>query len=182
MPPKKKVSDAEPVALATTGAARPRLHKLIISNFRSIGAAPVEIELDDIVVLVGPNNAGKSSVLRAYEIVMLHGSKDGRLAIDDFPGGIVNSKKLPQVELQTVVFDKAPGDRWIKETPEKEWLIVSHGHGAAQMWTRCVKDMTSLRAIGMIKFHGERQISPTRGARARTGLTHLHHLMLRRQR
>lgn len=123
MPPKKKALDAEPVALALTGAARPRLHKLIISNFRSIGATPVEIELDDIVVLVGPNNAGKSSVLRAYEIVMLHGSREGRLAIDDFPSGIVDPNKLPQVELQTVVFDKAPGDRWVKETETKEWLI-----------------------------------------------------------
>ncbi|MGL6457230.1 hypothetical protein [Aeromonas caviae] len=37
---------------------RPRLHKLIIQNFRSIGSQKVEIELDDIVVLVGPNNVG----------------------------------------------------------------------------------------------------------------------------
>lgn len=123
MPPKKKAPDAEPVALAPAGVSRPRLHKLIISNFRSIGTAPVEIELDDVVVLVGPNNAGKSSVLRAYEIVMLHGSREGRLAIDDFPNGIVDPKNLPQVELQTIVFDKAPGDRWIRETEKKEWLI-----------------------------------------------------------
>jgi putative ATP-dependent endonuclease of OLD family len=53
---------------------KPRLHKLIIKNFRCIGDKPVEIELDDIVVLVGPNNAGKSSILRAYEVVMSQGS------------------------------------------------------------------------------------------------------------
>lgn len=123
MPPKKKTSDTEPVALAPTGVARPRLHKLIISNFRSIGTSPVEIELDDVVVLVGPNNAGKSSVLRAYEIVMLHGSSKGRLSIDDFPNGIVDPNNLPRVELQTIVFDKAPGERWISETEAKEWLI-----------------------------------------------------------
>jgi len=48
------------VALVQEGATvnRPRLHKLIIKNFRSIGADPVEIELDNIVVLVGPNNVG----------------------------------------------------------------------------------------------------------------------------
>ena len=123
MPPKKKTIDAEPVALASAGVSRPRLHKLIISNFRSIGSTPVEIELDDVVVLVGPNNAGKSSVLRAYQIVMLHGSKEGRLSIEDFPDGIVDQKHPPQVELQTIVFDKAPGDRWIQETEAKEWLI-----------------------------------------------------------
>lgn len=44
---------------------RPRLKKLIIKNFRGIGQTPVTIELDKIVVLVGPNNAGKSSILRA---------------------------------------------------------------------------------------------------------------------
>lgn len=123
MPPKKKASDADPVSLASEGVSRPRLHKLIISNFRSIGSTHVEIELDDVVVLVGPNNAGKSSVLRAYEIVMQHGSKEGRLSIDDFPNGIVDPKNPPQVELQTIVFDNAPGDRWIRETEAKEWLI-----------------------------------------------------------
>ena len=123
MPPKKKTTDTEPIDLAPTGVSRPRLHKLIISNFRSIGSTPIEIELDDIVVLVGPNNAGKSSVLRAYQIVMQHGSKEGRLSIDDFPDGIVDTSRLPQVELQTIVFDKAPGDRWIRETEAKELLI-----------------------------------------------------------
>lgn len=123
MAAKKKAPETDPIALAPEGGARPRLHKLIISNFRSIGSTAVEIELDDVVVLVGPNNAGKSSVLRAYEIVMLHGSKEGRLIIDDFPNGIVDPNNLPQVELQTIVFDKAPGDRWIHETEAKEWLI-----------------------------------------------------------
>lgn len=102
---------------------RPRLHKLIIKNFRAIGSDPVEIELDDIVVLVGPNNAGKSSILRAYEIVMQQGSKEGKLVIDDFPKGIVESKALPEVELQTIVYDKAPGERWIQTTNNGELLI-----------------------------------------------------------
>ena len=119
----KKKSDSEPIPLAREGVGRPRLHKLIVKNFRSIGASPVEIELDDIVVLVGPNNAGKSSILRAYEIVMQQGSKEGRLIVDDFPNGIVDANNLPEVELQTIVFDKAPGDRWIQETADSEWLI-----------------------------------------------------------
>lgn len=122
MATKKKVN-SEPVALVAEGVTRPRLHRLIVKNFRSIGSSPVEIELDDIVVLVGPNNAGKSSILRAYEIVMQHGSRDGRLVIDDFPNGVVDGGNLPEVELQTIVFDRAPGDRWIHETKNKEWLI-----------------------------------------------------------
>lgn len=102
---------------------RPRLHKLTIKNFRSIGSSPIDIELDDIVVLVGPNNVGKSSILRAYEVVMQHGSKEGRLNTNDFPNGIVDPQNLPTIELHTIIHDKAPGEKWISETPEGELLI-----------------------------------------------------------
>lgn len=44
-----------------------KLAALRIRNFKLIGDSPVEILIDNIVVLVGPNNAGKSSVLDAYE-------------------------------------------------------------------------------------------------------------------
>jgi putative ATP-dependent endonuclease of the OLD family len=108
---------------------RPRLHKLIIKNFRAIGTTPVEIELDDIVVLVGPNNAGKSSILRAYEVVMRQGSKEGQLLTEDFPHGQVEPLALPEVELQTVVYDNAPGERWLGTTTVAgEWLI-------RELWT-----------------------------------------------
>lgn len=73
----------------------PRLHKLIIKNFRSIGENPVEIELDDIVVLVGANNAGKSSILKAYELVMSEGSKQCELSIEDFPNHKIVDDKYP---------------------------------------------------------------------------------------
>jgi putative ATP-dependent endonuclease of OLD family len=38
-------------------------------------------------VLVGPNNSGKSCILRAYEVVMEHGSTEGELTMNDFPKG-----------------------------------------------------------------------------------------------
>jgi putative ATP-dependent endonuclease of OLD family len=56
---------------------RPRLSKLIIKNFRAIGNKPVKIELDDIVVLVGSNNVGRSTILKAYEIAVCQGSNIG---------------------------------------------------------------------------------------------------------
>ena len=114
MPPKKKAVAAE-VAIAPSISPRPRVHKLRVSNFRCIGSNPIEVELDDIVVLVGPNNVGKSSILRAYEVVMLHGSKQGELSIDDFPNGKVSPGQLPTIELETIVYDKtAPGERWVR--------------------------------------------------------------------
>lgn len=122
MAAKKKVEESVSF-VSEEPTSRPRLHKLIIQNFRSIGSKKVEIELDDIVVLVGPNNVGKSSILRAYETVMLHGSKEGKLTINDFPNGQVDANNLPTIELHTIVFDRAPGDRWIEATATGEWLI-----------------------------------------------------------
>jgi len=105
---------------------RPRLHKLVIKNFRAISNLPVEIELDEIVILVGPNNVGKSSILRAYEVVMKHGSKECQLQIDDFPNGVVDADNLPEIELQTIVYDKssnAPAMRWLTQFSDNEYLI-----------------------------------------------------------
>lgn len=47
---------------------RSKLLKLSVKNVGCIGPEGVEIDLDDIVCLVGKNNAGKSTVLRAYEL------------------------------------------------------------------------------------------------------------------
>lgn len=102
---------------------KPRLHKMIIKNFRSIGSKPIEIELDDIVILVGPNNVGKSSILKAYELVMNHGSTKCTLAKEDFPNGKIETSQFPEIELQTIVFDNSPGEQWIETTKDEEKLI-----------------------------------------------------------
>lgn len=101
----------------------PRLSKLVIKNFRTIGNNPVEIDLDDIVVLVGANNSGKSSILRAYEVAMNTGSTAGKLHIEDFPNNIVSSEALPEIEVHTIISENKPGDRWIKHLPNGEMLI-----------------------------------------------------------
>jgi putative ATP-dependent endonuclease of OLD family len=94
---------------------RPRLRKLTVKNFRCIGPTPVEIELDEIVVLVGPNNVGKSSILRAYEVAMEEASKAGHLTIHDFPNEEIDTDNLPTIELETIVFDEGePGKGWVK--------------------------------------------------------------------
>ncbi len=90
-----------------------KLKKLIIKNFRCIGRTPVEIELDDIVVLVGPNNAGKSTILRAYEVVMNQPSSDGNLKLEDFPNEKVDPQALPEIELQTYVREDRAADVWL---------------------------------------------------------------------
>ncbi|MFL9878091.1 AAA family ATPase [Herbaspirillum rhizosphaerae] len=44
-----------------------RLASLVVKNYRRIGAMECRVRIDEIVVLVGPNNAGKSTILDAYE-------------------------------------------------------------------------------------------------------------------
>lgn len=51
-------------------ANRSKLLKLSISNVGCIGPDGVEVALDDVVCLVGKNNAGKSTILRAYELAV----------------------------------------------------------------------------------------------------------------
>lgn len=47
---------------------RSKLVRITVRNIGCIGNEGVEIELDNVVCLVGKNNAGKSTVLRAYEL------------------------------------------------------------------------------------------------------------------
>lgn len=107
-----------------TALASSKLKKLIVKNFRCIGSTPVEIDLDDIVVLVGPNNVGKSTILRAYEVVMNHGSKAGELALEDFPNEKIDALGLPEIELQTYVKDDKPADHWLFRDSETQQTYV----------------------------------------------------------
>lgn len=112
---KKAAADAGEDLSKWFDLSEPKLRRMIIKNFRCIGNNPVTIDLDDIVVLVGPNNAGKSSILKAYELVMNHGSNNCKLAESDFPNGKVNVQQPPQIELHTVVNgDTAPASRWVQ--------------------------------------------------------------------
>lgn len=144
--PKKKADQTTMTETAKEAllspVARPRLHKLTVRNFRAIGADPVTVELDDVVVLVGPNNSGKSSILRAYQVVMQHGSKEGELTHEDFPDAIINEHNPVEIELETVVYDaKAPGEKWIRKDDatgdmfvREKWTWVQPGKPKKVGW------------------------------------------------
>src|SRR5690554_1487697 len=102
---------------------KPKLTKLIIKNYRCIGNTPVEIDLNDIVVLVGANNVGKSSILKAYELAMSQGSAKANLNIQDFPNNKIDPNNLPEIEIHTRVYDNAPGDKWIQTLPNGDFIV-----------------------------------------------------------
>jgi putative ATP-dependent endonuclease of the OLD family len=124
-----KEADVQQVSLESA-----RVKKLVIKNFRCIGSNPVEVDLDDIVVLVGPNNVGKSTILRAYEVVMSHGSADGRLLLADFPREVVDGDKLPEIELQTYI------DPETKDKPGEQWLHLEEETGRNYVRERWIWD------------------------------------------
>lgn len=76
----------------------PKLKKMIVRNFRAI-KNDIEIELNDIVILVGSNNCGKSTILKAYECAV----NSEKLTIDDFHKCEVDKDNLPEVEIHTIV-------------------------------------------------------------------------------
>lgn len=102
---------------------KPKLTKLIIKNYRCIGNTPVEIDLNDIVVLVGANNVGKSSILKAYELAMSQGSIKSSLNLEDFPNNKIDSENLPEIEIHTKVYDNAPGMKWIETFPNGDMIV-----------------------------------------------------------
>lgn len=61
-------------------ADRSHLVRMHVKNIGCIGNDGLMIELDEIVCLVGANNAGKTTVLRAYELAV----KQAELKLEDF--------------------------------------------------------------------------------------------------
>mgnify|MGYP003945496695 CR=1 FL=1 len=61
-----------------------KLVRLRLSNFRSFGADPAEIELDDMTFLLGPNGTGKTAVLQALARMFSLDPAQRRLRRSDF--------------------------------------------------------------------------------------------------
>lgn len=139
MATKPKSSKAASGIEADAPDLKGRLRKLKVKNFRAIGSEGVEVELDKIVVLVGPNNAGKSSILRAYEVIMSEGSNEGKLKTEDFPNSQTDPAALPEIELETEVVEGEPGEQWIinidgKKIVRERWVWAGVGAGKRSGW------------------------------------------------
>lgn len=139
---------------------RGKLRSLSVRNFRCIGSNPVRVDLDDIVVLVGPNNSGKSSILRAYEIAMSEGANAGKLGIDDFPNGKVDPDQPVEIELVTEVIFGNPGKQWLggldgkpakledRKYVKEKWVWTAAGKGTRFGWNVETQEWDSKKPWG----------------------------------
>jgi putative ATP-dependent endonuclease of the OLD family len=91
---------------------------LIIKNFKRIGDIECRIRIDEIVVLVGQNNSGKSTVLDAYEVFASTGKE-----LDE--SHFHQSKTLKPIEITGVFTEISAADaetlggqKWVHLDPE----------------------------------------------------------------
>lgn len=95
-----------------------KLIRMRIENLGCIGQDGLEVELDDILCLVGRNNSGKTTVLRAYELAAANLKLTEADACRHSPGG------RPAVELWVHIPEGTPNidEKWKK--PLGDYLVV----------------------------------------------------------
>lgn len=104
-----------------------RLAGLLIKNFKRIGDNECAIRIDEIVVLIGQNNAGKSTVLDAYEVFASTGK-----ALDE--SHFNNGDTTKPIEIVGVFDQLTPEDESIIG---KKWTLedADFGNCVKVRWT-----------------------------------------------
>ena len=88
--------------------AHSKLIKMRIENIGCIGPEGLEVELDDILTIVGANNTGKSTVLKAYELAV------GNVGFNKDDRCIRALDKNSSVEIVVLIPEKTPNiaEKW----------------------------------------------------------------------
>lgn len=95
-----------------------KLSELQIRHFGCIGDELITIKIDNIVVLIGPNNVGKTTILKAYEAFSSSGAP---LSIDNF----YQRNSTKPVEIIGIFNDISEDDK--KQIGKTKWLYEENG-------------------------------------------------------
>lgn len=97
---------------STTAPAGIRLRRLQIENFRCLKS--LDLELDDLVVLIGENNTGKSSILQALRCSLVGVGVGRRVAFDDYDFHLATPTSSPEssppIRITLTFAEDAQGD------------------------------------------------------------------------
>lgn len=106
-----------------------------IQNYRGFQSLSVDFK-DGINILIGPNNSGKSNLLRALALIF-DGKSRKQLTVDDFHNGITleNLKKhSPKITI-TVILSQSNGEDLMGDelVTVSNWLIKLEQPYSAQL-------------------------------------------------
>ncbi|QWC56732.1 AAA family ATPase [Erythrobacter sp. 3-20A1M] len=127
-------------------ANRSKLLKLAIKNVGCIGTEGVEVALDDVVCLVGKNNAGKSTILRGYELAQSPNKFDVgrdrcRWAPDGEPSVVELDVHIPEgIANVAEEWKVVKGDLRILKS---RWEWQADGSGARKTWSPTESDWSA---------------------------------------
>ncbi|MBT2285174.1 AAA family ATPase [Paenibacillus polymyxa] len=91
-----------------------KLAELIIENFRGIGSEGVRVKIDNIIVLIGKNNVGKTTVLSAYEAF----ASGSALQLKDFFNEDIENKPIVTGIFVDVSEEDRIAKKWVHNDSE----------------------------------------------------------------
>lgn len=93
-----------------------KLISLEIENFRSIIGTPLSLTFSDFTAIVGPNNCGKSNILRAMQLFFTGMIEGGKYSTDnDFPKSVALNKHS-QTKITTTISFEPSKDALLKRS------------------------------------------------------------------
>ena len=128
------------------------LHSLRLTNFLSYGPEGVEIDLQPLNVLIGPNTSGKSNLIEAIGLLRAAPSKDGLATAIRLGGGISEwlwkgSPDTHDLKIETVV-EYPQG-----QMPVRYRLTLTRSGAKFEVMDEALEDVRSLRGQRTPNFY-----------------------------
>jgi putative ATP-dependent endonuclease of OLD family len=146
--------------------ARSKLVRMRIANIGCIGPEGLTVELDNILCLVGANNCGKSTVLRAYELAVgtetFSEEYDLCQRADGKPASVELWVHIPEGTENIAGKWKMPDEGLLLVRSKWEWSGDNGWTKTRQTWDPEIKDFGDDKASGLDAVFSSRLPKPFR--------------------